>query len=84
MEGFLVERYWPGVTAAAVRDVDARLAAMGGSEAAFVASTLLPGDEVVFFEFRAADEAAVRALAGRAGLRCDRLVPAQRRSPADG
>ncbi len=83
MEGFLVERYWPGVSAAAVQELGARLTAMSGPTAGFVASTLLPSDEVVLFEFRATGEAAVRALAAQAGLRCDRLVTAERRSSGD-
>ena len=60
MVGFLVERCWPGVTAADVDAVD------------------IPADEVVFFEFRAVDDAAVLELARRADLRCDRLVSAER------
>jgi hypothetical protein len=81
MMGFLVECYWPGVSAADVSAVADRLAQLGGVGAAFVASTLVPGDEVVFFEFRAADDAAVRDLADRAGLRCDRVVEAKRSTP---
>jgi hypothetical protein len=83
MRGFLVERYWPGVTAADVRAVDERLTRLGGADATFVASTLIPADEIVFFEFRAIHNAAVLDLARRAGLRCDRLVSADRRTPAD-
>lgn len=78
MQGFLVERYWPGVTSADVRDVDDQLTGLSGSDARFLASTLIPADEVVFFEFWAVDDAAVRELAGRAGLPCDRLVAAER------
>lgn len=83
MMGFLVERYWPGVTAADVRAVDERLTQLGGGAAKFVASTLIPADEIVFFEFRAAHDTAVLELARRAGLRCDRLVSAVRSTPAD-
>jgi hypothetical protein len=79
MRGFLVERYWPGVTAADVRAVDELLTTLSSADARFQASTLVPADEVVFFEFRAVDEAAVLALAGRAGLPCDRLVSAERK-----
>jgi hypothetical protein len=84
MMGFLVERYWPGVTDADVRAVDERLTRLGGDDdATFVASTLIPADEIVFFEFRAVHDTAVLELARRAGLRCDRLVAAVRRTPAD-
>jgi hypothetical protein len=79
MRGFLVERYWPGVTADDVRVVDDLLTRLSGAEAKFLASTLVLADEVVFFEFRAVDDAAVLALARRAGLPCDRLVSAERR-----
>ena len=82
MAGFLVERYWPGVTPADVDAVCRRLSQLGDAAATFVASTLIPADEVVFFEFRADDEGAVRELARRAGLRCDRLVKADRQPQA--
>jgi hypothetical protein len=78
MAGFLVERYWPGVTPADVDAVCRRLTQMGSHDATFDASTLIPTDEVVFFEFRAFNEAAVLELARRADLRCDRLVSAER------
>jgi hypothetical protein len=79
MRGFLVERYWPGVTAADVRSVEVQLTRMSGADATFLASTLMLADEVVFFEFQAVDDAAVLDLARRAGLPCDRLVSAERR-----
>src|SRR5450755_2243569 len=44
MMGFLVERYWPGVTAADVDAVDRRLRRLGGTDATFIASTLIPAD----------------------------------------
>jgi hypothetical protein len=83
MRGFLVERYWPGVTAADVRAVDDRLTLLGDADATFVASTLMPADEVVFFEFRAVNDAAVLDLARRADLQCDRLVPAERNAQTE-
>jgi hypothetical protein len=79
MRGFLIERYWPGVTPADVRVVDDQLVRLSGADATFLASTLVPEDEVVFFEFRAIDGAAVLDLARRAALPCDRLVAAERR-----
>lgn len=78
MKGFLVERYWPGVTPADVRVLEDQLTGLSGSDARFLASTLMPADEVVFFEFQAVDDAAVLELARRAGLPCDRLVAAER------
>lgn len=80
MRGFLVERYWPGVTAADVRAVDKKLTRLSGDDATFLASTLMLADEVVFFEFQAVDDAAVLDLARQAGLPCDRLVSAERRA----
>lgn len=78
MVGFLVERYWPGVTAADVDALGRKLTQLQTADATFVASTLIPADEVVFFEFRAVDDLAVLELAQRADLRCDRLVSAER------
>jgi hypothetical protein len=78
MLGFLIERYWPGVTAADIEAVGRRLTQLSSPDATFVASTLMPTDEVVFFEFLALDQAAVLDLARRADLRCDRLVSAER------
>ncbi len=78
MRGFLIERYWPGVTPADVRVLENQLVRLSGSDARFLASTLMLADEVVFFEFSAVDDAAVRELARRAGLPCDRLVAAER------
>jgi hypothetical protein len=82
MRGFLLERYWPGVQPCDVRVIDGRLTLLSGAEACFVASTLIPADEVVFFEFYAVDDAAVLDLAARADLACDRLVAAERQARA--
>jgi hypothetical protein len=68
MTEFLVERYWPGVTAADVRVVDELLTRLSGADATFLASMLVLADEVVFVEFLPVDDAAVLALAGRACL----------------
>jgi hypothetical protein len=76
VEGFLVERYWPGVTADDVGELNARLDAFSGAAATFAGSILVPEDEVVLFEFRAVDADAVLALCRLAGARCDRIVPA--------
>lgn len=84
MEGFLVERYWPGVTLDDVGPLNLRLHEISDSDAAFVGSILVPVDEIVLFEFRAKDVDAVLALSGRAGLRCDRVVPATRLLRGDG
>jgi hypothetical protein len=43
-EGILVERYWPGVTAADLRVVDDQLTRLSGADARFLASTLVQAD----------------------------------------
>ena len=84
VEGFLVERYWPGVTLNDVGLLNARLHEVSGSDASFVGSILVPEDEMVLFEFRARDVDAVLVVSGLAGLRCDRVVPATRLLDDDG
>jgi hypothetical protein len=76
MGGFIVERYWPGVTEADVRLTAAALRAAGGPDIRYLGSILLPGDEVVLFRFDAASAQRVAASGEQAGLRCDRVVPA--------
>jgi hypothetical protein len=76
MGGFIVERYWPGVTEADVRQAAAALRAAAGTDVRYLGSILMPGDEVVLFRFDALGGPQVAASAERAGLRCDRLVPA--------
>jgi hypothetical protein len=76
MGGFIVERYWPGVTEADVLRAAAALQAAAGADVRYLGSILMPGDEVVLFRFGAPGAPGVAALAAQAGLRCDRLVPA--------
>jgi hypothetical protein len=76
MGGFIVERYWPGVTEADVQQAAAALRAAAGTGVRYLGSILMPGDEVVLFRFDALGASQVAASAERAGLRCDRLVPA--------
>jgi hypothetical protein len=76
MGGFIVERYWPGVTEADVRQAAARVRASAGAGVRYLGSILMTGDEVVLFRFDAPGAPQVAASAERAGLRCDRLVPA--------
>ncbi len=83
MGGFIVERYWPGVTEADVRLAAAALRAAGGPDIRYLGSILMPGDEVVLFRFDAASARQVAASSERAGLRCDRVVPAVFLDPPD-
>jgi hypothetical protein len=82
MGGFIVERYWPGVTEADVRRAAAALSAAGAG-ARYLGSILMPGDEVVLFRFDADSAAQASARSAQAGLRCDRVVPAVFLDPRD-
>ena len=74
MAGFLIERYWPGVTMDEVTKANELLSTASNADAVFVGSILVPTDEVVLFEFFGSDADAVLDLTHRAGLRCDRIV----------
>jgi hypothetical protein len=50
--------------------------ASAGADVRYLGSILMPGDEVVLFRFDAPGAPQVAVSAERAGLRCDRLVPA--------
>jgi hypothetical protein len=77
---FLVERYWPGVTRAAldaaVDRVRQALPSPGsdGTVVAHIATLLLDTDEVVFCLFNAANREAVEAVNERADFPFDRIV----------
>jgi hypothetical protein len=83
MGGFIVERYWPGVTEADVRLTAAALRAVDGADARYLGSILMPGDEVVLFQFDAVSAEQVAVTSTRARLRCDRVVPAVFIEPED-
>lgn len=70
-----MERYWPGVTEADVRQAGTALRAAGDG-VRYLGSILMPGDEVVLFRFDAASAQQVAASSEQARLRCDRVVPA--------
>jgi len=76
MDGYLVERYWPGVRGDEVREACQRVTATDGPTTTFLGVIVVPGDETVFFQFAAVSEAAVSAACASAGVRCDRLVAA--------
>jgi hypothetical protein len=81
VEGFLIERYWPGVTLEDVAQLSERLGRLGSVDATFVGSLLVPADELVLFEFLAFDAQAALEVSRSAGLRCDRIVSVRRVSP---
>ncbi len=82
LETFLVERYWPGIDLARLRDVLPRLEAAAramtaeGSRVEHVGSILMPVDQVVFSLIAAGDESLVRQLNERANLPADRIAEA--------
>lgn len=90
IETFLVERYWPGVDLALLRDALPRLEAAAramtaeGRRVEHVGSILMPVDQVVFSLIAAGDEAAVRQLNERAQLPADRIAEAIPLPPGDG
>jgi hypothetical protein len=75
---YLAECFWPGVTEAALADLDARVCAAVGAEVRYLGSVLVPGDEVVLCFFEGASAEAVRALAEQAGVPFERIVPSVR------
>ena len=87
---FVVERYWPGVSAASLEAAVSR----GGRSAAemrregrhvrYLHSTLVPADETVFCFFEAAERQDVLELNERADLPFDRIVEAVTLAPETG
>ena len=79
---FLVERYWPGIDLASLREHLPRLEAVAsamtaeGNPVVHVASILAPVDEVVFTLIAAGDVGLVRELNARADLPADRIATA--------
>jgi Protein of unknown function (DUF4242) len=76
MGGFIVERYWPGVTESDVRAIRAALERAGAPAVVFLGSILMPGDEVVMCRFEAPSAQQVARVNQQAGLRCDRVIEA--------
>lgn len=82
MPTYLVERYWPGVTAEELlaarereRAVIARMSAEGAS-IRVVSSTLIPADEVLLSIYEAPTATVVRRLNEQAAIPFDRIVEA--------
>ena len=82
VQGYLVERYWPAVSAEEVREACLRLTATDGPATMFLGAVVVPGDETVFFQFTATSGAEVIAVCASAGVRCDRLVRADYWEPS--
>jgi hypothetical protein len=73
---FLVECFWPGVTRAEVEAANARARAATerGASPRFLGALLVPGDEVVLFEFTAASSDEVLRTSRAAALPFDRIA----------
>jgi hypothetical protein len=76
MQGFLVERYWPGVAADDVREICARLDQGAEAGVTFLGGILVGADEVALFAFCAPSLQHVTQACERAQLRCDRTLTA--------
>jgi len=82
---YLAECLWPGVTQAEMDEVDARArstterASGAQRDVRYLGSILMPRDEVVFFVFRGPSANAVHAVATRAEIPFERIVPSIRR-----
>jgi hypothetical protein len=79
---FLVEHYWPGVTAEAFRSAAERVRssaeemAAGDSTIVFLHSTLVPEDEAAFCVFSATSADLVVEAYSRAGVQFERILAA--------
>lgn len=69
---YMVECFWPGVTAADFRAAAERVAA--DDAATCLDLILVPADEILLLLFQADSRAAVRDASRRAGLRADRVI----------
>jgi hypothetical protein len=83
VQRYVVELYRPRSEPESLRAVADRLAAGArfvsgkGALVSYVDTIFLPGDETCLHLFEAASEADVRAVASRAGIDVDRVVPAE-------
>jgi hypothetical protein len=72
---FVAECYWPDVHEEEVRALDQRIVASLADDVRYLGSVLIREDEVVLFHFHGTAEA-IRRVAARAGVRCERLLEA--------
>src|SRR5438552_18303257 len=79
---FLVEHYWPGITAETFLSAAERVwttaeaMARGGTPIRCLHSTMVPADEAAFCVFTAASADLIEQLYARAGVRFERIVAA--------
>jgi hypothetical protein len=82
VETFLVEHFWPGVTAEAFRLAAERVRssadamAVEGTDIRFLHSTLVPGDEAAFCVLEASSSTLVAEAYARAGVEYERILEA--------
>ena len=87
---FLVEHYWPGVTARAFGRAAQRIRASAeqlareGVDLEFLHSTLVLEDEAAFCVLRGESESVVEEAYRRAGVRFERVLPAVEMFNPDG
>ena len=83
MPNYVVERYRPNSDPDSLRAVADRLtafarqASLDGVSVRYIDTIFLPGDETCLHLFEAESEADVEAVARRAGIEADRVVPAE-------
>ena len=77
---FVAECYWPDVREEEVRAIDQRIAALLPDDVRYLGSVLIREDEVVLCHFEGNADA-VRRVAGRAGVRYERLLAATHTLP---
>jgi hypothetical protein len=53
VDGYLVERYWAGVSGDEVRDACRRVSGTDSAATTFLGAVVVPEDETVFFQFTA-------------------------------
>jgi hypothetical protein len=79
---FLVEHYWPGITAEIFRSATQRVRttaeemSRGGTPIRYRHSTMVPADEAAFCVFDAASAELIEQLYARAGVPFERIVAA--------
>jgi hypothetical protein len=90
MPNYVVERYRPSSDPQSLRSVADRLTAGAqhlsdeGTAVRYMDTIFLPDDETCLHLFEAGSEADVRAVARRAGVEVDRVVPAEAIEPRTG
>jgi hypothetical protein len=79
---YLVEHYWPGITAAIFSSAAERVRtaaeamASNGAPIRFLHSTMVPADEAAFCVFEAPSAELIEQVYARAAVRFERIVPA--------